>query len=178
VGIPFQEAITDASKSRLEAIFLTTSATIIGMLPITFYDETWQGLGAALIFGLSTSTVLTLLLVPIVFNLLLPRMRSGKQKISYPAGMDGSKIGLVSPFLKMAFLIYLNKPDTFKTNMPSKIIKTKTVNKNTGKIKKTAAKNNAKKATSKDNPVQKNPEDLLREQLKNELERFYIGGAY
>lgn len=71
-------------------------------------------------------------------------------------------------------MIYLNKPDTFKTNMPSKIIKTKTVNKNTGKIKKTAAKNNAKKATSKDNPVQKNPEDLLREQLKNELERSIL----
>ncbi len=45
VGIPFQESIIDASKSRLEAIFLTSTATIIGMLPITFYDETWQGLG-------------------------------------------------------------------------------------------------------------------------------------
>lgn len=70
VGIAFREAIIDASKSRLEAIFLTTASTIIGMIPITLYDETWEGLGAALIFGLSSSTVLTLLLIPIVFHLL------------------------------------------------------------------------------------------------------------
>ncbi len=81
VGIPFQEAIIDASKSRLEAIFLTTTATIIGMLPITFYDETWQGLGAALVFGLSTSTVLTLLLVPVVFNLLFARAAAREERI-------------------------------------------------------------------------------------------------
>jgi HAE1 family hydrophobic/amphiphilic exporter-1 len=81
VGIPFQESITDASKSRLEAIFLTTTATIIGMLPITFYDETWQGLGAALVFGLSTSTVLTLLLVPVVFNLLFARSAARAERL-------------------------------------------------------------------------------------------------
>lgn len=73
VGIPFREAITDASKSRLEAIFLTSTATIIGMIPITLYDETWEGLGATLIFGLGCSTILTLLLIPIIFNLLFAK---------------------------------------------------------------------------------------------------------
>jgi len=81
VGIPFREAITDASKSRLEAIFLTTAATIIGMIPITLYDETWEGLGAALIFGLSSSTVLTLLLIPIMFNLLFAKSAARDAKI-------------------------------------------------------------------------------------------------
>ena len=50
-----------------------STATIIGMIPITLYDETWEGLGASLIFGLITSTVLTLVLVPIVFNLLFSK---------------------------------------------------------------------------------------------------------
>lgn len=81
VGIPFQDAIIDASKSRLEAIFLTTTATVIGMVPITFYDETWQGLGASLIFGLSTSTILTLLLIPVVFNLLFAKSAERERKI-------------------------------------------------------------------------------------------------
>lgn len=81
VGIPFHEAITDASKSRLEAIFLTSVSTIIGMIPITLYDETWEGLGAALIFGLSSSTVLTLLLVPILFNLLFAKSAARDAKI-------------------------------------------------------------------------------------------------
>jgi HAE1 family hydrophobic/amphiphilic exporter-1 len=81
VGIPFREAITDASKSRLEAIFLTTTATVIGMVPITFYDETWQGLGASLIFGLSTSTILTLLLIPVIFNLLFAKTAAREEEI-------------------------------------------------------------------------------------------------
>lgn len=81
VGIPFREAITDASKSRLEAIFLTTAATIIGMIPITLYDETWEGLGAALIFGLSSSTVLTLLVIPIMFNILFAKSAARDAKI-------------------------------------------------------------------------------------------------
>jgi HAE1 family hydrophobic/amphiphilic exporter-1 len=70
VGIPFIEAIVDAAKSRLEAIFLTSTATIIGMIPITLTDETWAGMGASLIFGLSTSTLLTLIVIPILFKIL------------------------------------------------------------------------------------------------------------
>lgn len=81
VGIPFQEAITDAAKSRLEAIFLTTAATVIGMVPITLYDETWEGLGAALIFGLITSTVLTLLVIPTVFNLLFRKDAAKEEQV-------------------------------------------------------------------------------------------------
>ncbi|MCC6643913.1 efflux RND transporter permease subunit [Candidatus Peregrinibacteria bacterium] len=81
VGIPFQEAIIDAAKSRLEAIFLTSSATIIGMIPITLYDETWEGLGAALIFGLAASTFLTLLLIPTLFNLLFAKSAQRDEKI-------------------------------------------------------------------------------------------------
>jgi len=77
VGIQFREAIIDASGSRMEAIFLTSICTIIGMFPLTFANETWQGLGASLIFGLSTSTFLTLFIIPILFGLL---MESGHQK--------------------------------------------------------------------------------------------------
>lgn len=76
-GIAFRDSIVDASQSRMEAIFLTSICTIIGMVPITFADETWQGLGASLIFGLSTSTVLTLFVIPILFNLI---MESGHKK--------------------------------------------------------------------------------------------------
>ncbi len=71
VGIPFVESIVDAAKSRLEAIFLTSICTIIGMVPITVENETWQGLGASLIFGLSASTLLTLFVVPTLFYLLV-----------------------------------------------------------------------------------------------------------
>lgn len=80
-GIPFQDAVIDGAKSRLEAIFLTSVATIIGMIPLTVNDEIWGGLGASLIFGLSSSMFLTLLVIPILYNLLLEKPSLREEKI-------------------------------------------------------------------------------------------------
>jgi multidrug efflux pump subunit AcrB len=66
-GIPFEEAIADAGKSRLEAIFITSICTIIGILPVTLSNELWRSLGGAVIFGLTLSSFLTLYIVPAIF---------------------------------------------------------------------------------------------------------------
>ncbi len=81
VGIPFIEAIVDASKSRLEAIFLTSIATIMGMIPLTISDETWAGLGASLIFGLTASTFLTLLVIPILFKIFTKKAQAKIERL-------------------------------------------------------------------------------------------------
>lgn len=73
VGIPFTDAIIDASKMRLEAIFLTSICTIIGMLPIALTSDIWGGLGVSLIFGLSASMFLTLLVIPILYFLMMEK---------------------------------------------------------------------------------------------------------
>ncbi|MDB5259479.1 MAG: acriflavin resistance protein, partial [Candidatus Taylorbacteria bacterium] len=66
-GIEFEDAVADAGKSRLEAIFITSICTIVGILPVTLSNEFWLGLGSAVIFGLSLSSFLTLFLVPAFF---------------------------------------------------------------------------------------------------------------
>ncbi|MFA5024617.1 MAG: efflux RND transporter permease subunit [Patescibacteria group bacterium] len=66
-GIAFNDAIVDAGKSRLEAIFITSICTILGIIPITFSNEMWQSLGGAIIFGLLLSSFLTLFIVPTLF---------------------------------------------------------------------------------------------------------------
>lgn len=81
VGIGFIDSIVDASKSRLEAIFLTSICTIIGMLPLTLTSETWQGLGLALIFGLISSTFLTLFVIPILFKILIRKSHLREEKL-------------------------------------------------------------------------------------------------
>lgn len=81
VGLPFIESIVDASKSRLEAIFLTSICTIIGMIPITLTSETWEGLGASLIFGLASSTFLTLFVIPILFSLFVKKPYQKEAKL-------------------------------------------------------------------------------------------------
>ena len=70
-GIIFEDAVADAGKSRLEAIFITSICTIVGILPITLSNEMWQSLGGAVIFGLTLSSFLTLFIVPAFFLVLV-----------------------------------------------------------------------------------------------------------
>lgn len=78
-GIPYNEAIIDAGKSRLEAIFITSVSTIFGLLPITFSSEMWRGLGSVIISGLTLSSLFTLFVIPALYTVLIkPR----KQKIN------------------------------------------------------------------------------------------------
>lgn len=70
-GIPFDESIIDAGKSRLEAIFITSICTIFGIIPITLSNELWRALGGAIIFGLLVSSFFTLFIVPTLFKILM-----------------------------------------------------------------------------------------------------------
>jgi multidrug efflux pump subunit AcrB len=63
--------VADAGKSRLEAIFITSICTIVGILPITLSNEMWRSLGGAVIFGLTLSSFLTLFIVPAFFLILI-----------------------------------------------------------------------------------------------------------
>jgi HAE1 family hydrophobic/amphiphilic exporter-1 len=66
-GIPFEDSIIDAGKSRLEAIFITSVCTIAGIIPITLSNATWTALGTAIIFGLSISSFFTLFIIPTLY---------------------------------------------------------------------------------------------------------------
>jgi multidrug efflux pump subunit AcrB len=63
-NLPWRDAFIEAGRSRLQPIFLTSITTVVGLLPLSLSDEMWAGLGFAIIYGMSLSTVLTLLLVP------------------------------------------------------------------------------------------------------------------
>ncbi len=72
-GIPYQEALVQAGKGRMRAILMTTLSMIIGMLPIalaTGSASEWKnGLAWVIIGGLSSSLMLTVYLVPVVYAL-------------------------------------------------------------------------------------------------------------
>ncbi|MBW7954746.1 efflux RND transporter permease subunit [Candidatus Gracilibacteria bacterium] len=65
--IEFRESIIDAGISRLEPVLLTSICTVLGMIPLTLSNPTWTGLGLSIIFGLSTSTFFTLLVLPSLY---------------------------------------------------------------------------------------------------------------
>ncbi len=58
------QAFVEAGKSRMQPIIITSVTTILGLIPLSLSDPIWQGLGFAIIYGMTLSTVLTLLLSP------------------------------------------------------------------------------------------------------------------
>lgn len=64
VGMELKTALIEAAVSRTKPIFLTSITTICGILPLALSDKIWGGLGFAIIFGLTFSTFLTLVVVP------------------------------------------------------------------------------------------------------------------
>jgi multidrug efflux pump subunit AcrB len=65
-GAPIKEAILDAGIVRTTPILLTTGAVIIGAAIILF-DPIFQGLAISLVFGAIVSTLLTLLVIPVIY---------------------------------------------------------------------------------------------------------------
>ncbi|MEA1985890.1 MAG: efflux RND transporter permease subunit [Candidatus Marinimicrobia bacterium] len=67
-GMELNEAIVQASLTRIRPILLTTLTTIIGLLPLTYAEKSWQPLGFSFIFGLGFAMPLTLIVIPIVHS--------------------------------------------------------------------------------------------------------------
>ncbi|MCP5205782.1 MAG: efflux RND transporter permease subunit [Hahellaceae bacterium] len=66
--MPVKDAITLSAKTRLLPIVLTTLTTIGGLLPLTLSGSSmWSPMGWAIIGGLAFSTILTLLVVPVLY---------------------------------------------------------------------------------------------------------------
>ncbi len=65
-GMPLKQAVLDSGAVRFRPIALTSGAVVVGAIPI-YLDPIFQGLAVALMGGAIASTILTLLVVPLVF---------------------------------------------------------------------------------------------------------------
>ena len=70
-GMSIIEASVTAAKSRLRPILMTTLTTVLGMLPMALGTgegaETWRSLGMVVAWGLSISTLVTLVIIPTIY---------------------------------------------------------------------------------------------------------------
>lgn len=70
-GMNVRDAATTAAKSRLRPILMTTLTTVLGMVPMAVGtgegSEMWRSLGVTMCWGLSISTLVTLVLIPTVY---------------------------------------------------------------------------------------------------------------
>ena len=65
-GAPIKRAIIEAGAVRTTPILLTTGAVVIGAIVILF-DPIFQGLAISLVFGAIVSTLLTLIVIPLIY---------------------------------------------------------------------------------------------------------------
>lgn len=112
-GVPLMEALVEAGRIRMTPVLLTATATILGMIPLAvglnvdfgtllsdlnpniyFGGENvafWGPLSWTIIFGLGFATIITLIIVPVLY-LLSERTKRGINKVlgkAVKAGEDG-----------------------------------------------------------------------------------------
>jgi HAE1 family hydrophobic/amphiphilic exporter-1 len=78
------DAITKSGRSRLRPVLMTTATTILGMLPLALStgegSEIWKPMGIVVIGGLTFSTLVTLIIVPVIYRIVVRRAQRRKEK--------------------------------------------------------------------------------------------------
>jgi HAE1 family hydrophobic/amphiphilic exporter-1 len=98
-GHELYEAIAISGRSRLRPVIMTSATTILGMLPLALSkgagSELWSPMGVAVIGGLIFSTVVTLVLVPVIYAIFSKHGERNKNLAVYSHFdfMDDEKTG-------------------------------------------------------------------------------------
>ena len=83
-GMNVIESSVTAARSRLRPILMTTLTTVLGMLPMALGNgegaEMWKSLGMTVVWGLSISTLVTLVLIPTVYCVFAAREEKRQSK--------------------------------------------------------------------------------------------------
>jgi len=81
-GYNLYDAIITAGENRLRPVLMTAITTILGMLPLAIStgegSELWRPMGVTVIFGLTVSTLVTLVLVPVVYSIFETRFKKAE----------------------------------------------------------------------------------------------------
>jgi HAE1 family hydrophobic/amphiphilic exporter-1 len=100
-GVRLHDAIATASRARLRPVLMTAAAMILGMLPMAVStgegSETWKPMAIAIIGGLLFSTVITMVIVPVVYALMdrsgsRDKKKMRKKLFKFMAGFDPKEL--------------------------------------------------------------------------------------
>jgi HAE1 family hydrophobic/amphiphilic exporter-1 len=96
-GYSLREAVVTASTRRLRPILMTTLTTVLGLIPMSLGigegGELQAPLARVIIGGLTTSTLITLVVIPIVYLLLEERTERTRARESSRTGSEPVPVG-------------------------------------------------------------------------------------
>lgn len=83
-GMSIKEAVVAGGRSRLRPILMTTLTTVLGMIPLALDKgegaEMWNSMGMVVAWGLSFSTLVTLIFIPILYSKFAEWSEKGKER--------------------------------------------------------------------------------------------------
>lgn len=94
-GMPRRDAIVQASSVRLRPVLITATTTVLGLLPMLLARgegaQLRQPLALVLVVGLSVSTVLTLVVIPVFYQQFMPKVRAKSDILAGNAAPSSTK---------------------------------------------------------------------------------------
>lgn len=98
-SLDYRQAILDSVRVRLRPIYMSTTTSIFGMLPLVLFpgagSELYRGLGSVILGGLATSTIFTVFVIPslLMFVIRMERIgisaESAAAEICRPQDLEG-----------------------------------------------------------------------------------------
>ena len=78
-GLPIDDAIVDAAEGRLRPILMASLVAILGLLPASLAtglgSDVQRPLATVIVWGLLSSTILTLYILPVMYRIASPTLR-------------------------------------------------------------------------------------------------------
>ncbi len=115
-GLPTKKALVEAGRLRLRPVLMTTGALVFALLPVLLGTgagaESRAPIAAAIVGGNITSTLLTLILVPVVYNFFDWGSGLMKRIVGFILGTSSNKTAAItpSPMPQSGAAISLNSP--------------------------------------------------------------------
>lgn len=79
-GLPRYQAVVQSSVSRMRPVLMASFTTVLGMIPL-LTDRLYSPMAATIMFGLAFATVLTLVVVPVLYSVFF-RITPGSQPVA------------------------------------------------------------------------------------------------
>jgi multidrug efflux pump subunit AcrB len=89
-GMDSYTAVVEAAVSRLRPVVNAAATTVLGMAPL-LQDVFWVSMAVTIMFGLAFGTILTMVLVPVLYALLY-RLQPPDKAATVPEGTQAAEL--------------------------------------------------------------------------------------